>query len=143
MKPPYLIWTPLAWLKTKPPGCLEQLRINWSTGIETETQKKPSVWMSNRGDDGALLETLLDDRYSLEDDSFKRLLVEALIAAIDALPAELKAIVQAQALDGCTFKELSQDWGVPQGTLLSRKRKALSLLREALEDFYEIWEGLQ
>ena len=38
---------------------------------------------------------------------------------------------------------MSEEWGIPQGTLLSRKREGVRLLREALEEFEEVWVEME
>jgi len=95
------------------------------------------------GGEETLLDLMVDDRVQLEDSYFRDLLYEALSCAIDALPDEYRVVIQAQALDGFSFRELAEEWGIPQGTLLSRKRKAVAMLREALKDFYDVWTDIQ
>ncbi|MDC7223851.1 MAG: RNA polymerase sigma factor [Spirochaetales bacterium] len=82
---------------------------------------------------------LLADADALEDRFFRDALFEALSEAIEALPEKLRAVIKEQALGERTFRELSEEWGVPLGTLLSRKEKAVRLLREALDDFTDVW----
>ena len=38
-------------------------------------------------------------------------------------------------MNGRTFRELSEEWGVPLGTLLARKSRAIAKVREALREF--------
>lgn len=90
----------------------------------------------------SLLELLISPEMDLEDQIVRESLLQALDLAIEALPDKLQNIVVAQALEGQTFKELSEDWGIPMGTLLSRKREALRLLAEALDEFSDVWEEL-
>jgi RNA polymerase sigma factor (sigma-70 family) len=58
---------------------------------------------------------------------------EALETAIEALPAEQREVLRAQAIDGITFRELSERTGVPIDTLMARKRRAVKKLAAALE----------
>ena len=62
---------------------------------------------------------------------------EALETAIEALPAEQRQVLRAQAIDGITFRELSEQTGVPIDTLMARKRRAVKKLAAALEYWME------
>jgi RNA polymerase sigma factor (sigma-70 family) len=55
-----------------------------------------------------------------------------LFAAIDRLPEAQRAVFLATELEGSSFRELSEKWGVPIGTLLARKHRAVKALRAAL-----------
>jgi len=65
--------------------------------------------------------------------------LSALIRAIDRLPAEQKAVIVAQSLDGETFRSLSRRTGIPAETLAARKRYALARLRESMAG----WQTVQ
>lgn len=114
--------------------------IDWYRG----KSRRDSVSLDKQIDDeGSLLDLLVDDKENLEDAYFRTLLLEVLSEAVEALPEKLRLVIREQALEGRTFRELSEEWGVPQGTLLSRKREAVRLLREALEDFSDVWLELE
>jgi RNA polymerase sigma factor (sigma-70 family) len=93
-------------------------------------------------EDRSLLDLLVDTEIDLEDRFFRNGLYEALYEAIEALPEKLRVVIVQQSLEGRSFRELSEEWGIPQGTLLSRKREAVRLLRMALEEFEEVWEEM-
>ncbi len=57
---------------------------------------------------------------------------EDLFAAIDRLPEAQRAVFLATELEGSTYRELAEKWGVPIGTLLARKHRAVKALRAAL-----------
>jgi RNA polymerase sigma factor (sigma-70 family) len=57
---------------------------------------------------------------------------QALYVAIDSLSDDERAIVVATELEGMSFRELSEEWEIPMGTLLSRKSRALEHMRELL-----------
>jgi DNA-directed RNA polymerase specialized sigma24 family protein len=59
--------------------------------------------------------------------------------ALDALPREQREVFVAHELEGLSFKEMSESWGVGVNTLLSRKRYAVLALRERLQVVYEDW----
>lgn len=67
----------------------------------------------------------------------RRLLLEALDAALEELPAPQREAFLAHEVEGRSFKELAADTGVPLNTLLSRKRAAVLHLRTRLKPFYE------
>jgi len=94
-------------------------------------------------EDRSLLDLLVDEDFDLEDRFFRNGLYEALYEAIQALPEKLRVVIEQQALEGRSFRELSEEWGIPQGTLLSRKREGVRLLREALEEFEEVWVEME
>jgi RNA polymerase sigma factor (sigma-70 family) len=52
--------------------------------------------------------------------------------AIDSLADEEKALVIATEFEDVTFRELSEEWDVPIGTLLSRKKRALDKIKNIL-----------
>jgi RNA polymerase sigma factor (sigma-70 family) len=57
---------------------------------------------------------------------------QGLFAAIDRLPEAQRAVFLATELEGSSYRELSEKWGVPIGTLLARKHRAVKALRTAL-----------
>lgn len=64
-------------------------------------------------------------------------LLDAIAAALDALPAEQRAVFIAHELDGRSFKELAAESGVSVNTLLSRKRYAVRHLRQRLQRVHD------
>jgi RNA polymerase sigma factor (sigma-70 family) len=64
-------------------------------------------------------------------------LIDALRAALDALPANQREVFIAHELDGRNFKEMSAATGVGVNTLLARKRYAVLHLRERLRTSYD------
>jgi RNA polymerase sigma-70 factor (ECF subfamily) len=55
-----------------------------------------------------------------------------LASAMDRLSPELRAVIQATALDGLTTREAGRLLGIPQGTVKTRLMRARRELREAL-----------
>ena len=49
--------------------------------------------------------------------------------AMEGLSVEERAVILATEMEGRTFKELAEEWGVPIGTLLARKSRALEKIR--------------
>ncbi len=60
---------------------------------------------------------------------------QRLFLAIDALSPPERAIWIATEIDGLSFRELSEEWDEPIGTLLSRKSRATARLRQQLSDY--------
>ncbi len=81
----------------------------------------------------ALEEPVLDSRYEASAQAERHEDRERLFDAIDTLPAAQKAVLVATELEGRSFRELSEEWDVPLGTLLARKHRAIHALRKALE----------
>jgi len=52
--------------------------------------------------------------------------------AVDSLPEELRWAFVRNALEEATFREMSAESGVPMGTLMARKAKAVASLRERI-----------
>ncbi|RKT84268.1 RNA polymerase sigma-70 factor, ECF subfamily [Saccharopolyspora antimicrobica] len=69
---------------------------------------------------------------SAESEVMDRTLAPELAAAIGLLSPELRAVLQATALDGRTVRETSALLGIPEGTVKTRMRKARRMLKEAL-----------
>lgn len=59
-------------------------------------------------------------------------LAKNLALAIESLTPELQLAFVGNAVDGLTFRELSEITGIPMGTLMARKAKAVQCLRNRL-----------
>jgi len=75
---------------------------------------------------------LADERTEAAGVAAGRELREGLFAAIDRLPAPQRAVFLATEMEGSSFRELAARWGVPIGTLLARKHRAVKTLRASL-----------
>jgi RNA polymerase sigma factor (sigma-70 family) len=89
--------------------------------------------------DGADSTSILDEWLAPDaagpDASYVRdVLAEELVAALDNLPAEQRAVFVAHELDGHSFKDLAAETGVGVNTLLGRKHAAVRYLRRRLRD---------
>jgi RNA polymerase sigma factor (sigma-70 family) len=65
----------------------------------------------------------------------RRELMHRLGQALDRLEPKQRAVFIATEMDGQSFKELSERWHEPVGTLLSRKSRAVKALRDMLKDY--------
>jgi len=79
-----------------------------------------------------LPDEIRDLGYSTEDEVEKKELIDHIFEALDSLPPESRAVVIATEFEGRSFRELSEEWKIPIGTLLARKSRALQQLREKL-----------
>ena len=57
-----------------------------------------------------------------------------LVAAVDALPGDLRLVVHLVLVEGMTYREAADSLGCPEGTVRSRLNRARGLLRESLAD---------
>ncbi|SIO47905.1 RNA polymerase sigma factor [Paraburkholderia phenazinium] len=67
----------------------------------------------------------------------RSVLLDALQAALDELPANQRDVFVAHELEGRSFKELAGESGVSVNTLLARKRYAVLHLRASLQAVYD------
>ena len=72
-----------------------------------------------------------------EDEVKRRELREALMKAIEMLPAEQRDVFLMTEVDGLSFREIQRRTGAPLNTLLSRKRYAVLKLRKELSRVLE------
>ncbi len=87
-----------------------------------------------RLDEASLGELLADSGLSLERERVRALVADALLEALEELPPPQREAFRLQALEGQTFREISQRTGVPINTLIARKRYAVLALRERLRE---------
>ena len=87
-------------------------------------------------EDGELnLMTLLSDGApGPEQEAERREFMRRFRSAVDTLEPKQRAVFIATEMDGKSFKELSERWDEPIGTLLSRKSRAVKTLRNLLND---------
>lgn len=90
-------------------------------------------------DDGPVLGEWLAvaDDSGPESEFFRDTIMDALTDALAELPDEQREVFVQHELEGRSFKEMADEWGVSVNTLLSRKRYAVLHLRERLRDLYD------
>ena len=71
--------------------------------------------------------------YGKSDNSYSEKMNNELKTAIFNLKPIYQDIITAIDFEGFTYKELSLETGIPEGTLMSRRHRALSLLFKQLE----------
>jgi RNA polymerase sigma-70 factor (ECF subfamily) len=93
-----------------------------TVSIETFTDRKNENYLLNT----------LSDETSDEETKYANIEPEILQQAISQLRPDEQAVIMATEFDQQTYEELSVEWDVPVGTLLSRKHRALSKLHKIL-----------
>lgn len=88
--------------------------------------------LTDEQDANIFLKTYALDSIAQEDASEQSIDIQALYLAIDQLKADEKALIIETVFNGLTFRELSEEWNVPIGTLLARKHRTLSKLQKLL-----------
>jgi RNA polymerase sigma factor (sigma-70 family) len=83
-----------------------------------------------------LPELLSDKNQEADTPMMKKIMSEAIMQAIDELPADQRQVFLQHELEGKSFKEMSEETGIGVNTLLSRKRYAVLFLRERLSELY-------
>ena len=105
-------------------------------------KKKPETFAeaaveTEEGEWLALEELLPSAEEGPEGAYLRHALLEAMEAALRALPDEQRAVFVAHEIEGRSFKELAEESGVNMNTLLARKRYAVLALRERLQAVHD------
>lgn len=105
-------------------------------------KKKESSFSDNAVEyDGAetlfLSEILPDQSAKTDTPMVRKMLLEAIMEAVDELPQEQREVFLQHEVEGRSFKEMSTETGLSINTLLSRKRYAVLYLREKLAELYQ------
>jgi RNA polymerase sigma factor (sigma-70 family) len=94
-------------------------------------------------DEPLSLEEVLFDPSQSPDEVYARSLVWTELAdALEELPEKQREVFVMHELEGKSFKEISEETGESINTLLSRKRYAVLLLRERLQELYDEMQNL-
>jgi RNA polymerase sigma factor (sigma-70 family) len=81
-----------------------------------------------------LSESIADPLANIEEQLARADIQEKLYHALLQLEPKYRAVWVATEFEGRSFKELSEKWGEPVGTLLSRKKRAKSKLQQLLRE---------
>jgi RNA polymerase sigma factor (sigma-70 family) len=81
-------------------------------------------------------EILTDNSSNPETIYLRNLFQDALKEALNELPEEQRLAFIRNEMDGVSFKQISNETGVPVNTLISRKRYAVLHLRNKLTDLH-------
>jgi RNA polymerase sigma factor (sigma-70 family) len=96
-------------------------------------RKQESIDAELPGDTGLVLADILADlKFDTLGEIERKEINRDLHRAIDQLEDKYQSIFIATEIEGMAFRELSDLWDIPIGTLLARKSRAMKKLREAL-----------
>jgi RNA polymerase sigma factor (sigma-70 family) len=110
--------------------------------IDRYRRKKDTVSLQQEREEVTLEDLLADSGIDIEKEMIRRAVMDALIEALEELPPEQRDAFIQQAIDGRTFREISEQSGVPLNTLIARKRYAVQFLRKRLHELKEIVDEL-
>lgn len=109
-------------------------RIAVNLAIDSQRRKKRTPLDFRDAMDG-----LLEEQNEVAKDPFldvhDRELREKLVAAINDLTPEHKAVIMLRTVQGLSYKDISQILGCSEGTVMSRLHYARKKLQEKLSDF--------
>ena len=71
--------------------------------------------------------------YESEDHRYSKHLTNTLKKAISELKPAYQAIIVAVDFEGYSYREIARETGIPEGTLMSRRHRAMSVLQRTLE----------
>ncbi|HTX87477.1 MAG TPA: RNA polymerase sigma factor [Bacteroidales bacterium] len=102
--------------------------------LDFQRKKQRNVSLERFRDDktGNSLSNTLTDQATADEAPYERVDPETLREAISRLRPDEQAILLATVFEERTYEELSEEWDIPVGTLLSRKHRALSKLYKIL-----------
>lgn len=106
--------------------------------VDELRRSRTSVVSLDAGDEDdegpSLLELLPQLDHGAADAAAREELYERLYRAIDELPEAQRDVIVMTELEGHTFRELAEEWGVPLGTLLARKSRGIKAIREMMSE---------
>ena len=122
-------------------GWLFRVARNRITDLYRRTQPDLLEDLQSRGEDGTFIrDILIADPQSPEEAELNKLFWEVLFEALEELPEKQRQAFVWNELEDKTFQEMSDDTGESIKTWISRKRYAVSFLRERLQDLYKEFE---
>jgi RNA polymerase sigma factor (sigma-70 family) len=107
---------------------------------EAARPKRTAIERQAGTDDDAplTLQDILPDLGNTPEDSFFRDVIwDAILEALDDLPAEQREVFILNEIEERSFREIAEERGVSINTLLSRKRYAILALRKKLQSVYD------
>lgn len=110
--------------------------------IDRYRRKRLTVSLQEEREDTTLESLLEDSGIDIEKEMIRRAVMDALIEALEELPREQRDAFVHQAIEGKTFRQLSEQTGTPLNTLIARKRYAVLSLRKRLSQIREVIDEL-
>jgi RNA polymerase sigma factor (sigma-70 family) len=80
----------------------------------------------------SLSDVIYQSRHDTEREMERKELMSFVFWAVDSLPEDQRAVLIATEFEGWSFRDLSEKWEIPIGTLLARKSRALQHIRKKL-----------
>ncbi len=105
---------------------------NLSAYIYRALRNRVTDMFRRKRDVAALAELVHEPNEGAADALEKKELRASVIKAIDNLSDEQRAVVIATEFEDRSFRELSEEWKIPIGTLLARKSRALQKIKSEL-----------
>ena len=104
--------------------------------LDFRRRKQRNVSIEKLGDtkNGNNLAELIAEDQTGEEKEYLQIDPERLREAIEMLRPDEQALIVATEFEDQTYEELSEEWEVPVGTLLSRKHRALAKLYKLLSN---------
>ncbi len=110
--------------------------IDWRRKKENQ-----NISLVVKDESGTWEDMLIESGISIEDDFENTLVGDTILDAINELPEEQKEVFIANAIDGITFREISEETGISINTLISRKKYAVSFLRIRLREIKDLMDN--
>jgi len=99
--------------------------------IDTLGTNKPSESYEEKFE--LKLQEFVEIMYEPKDNNYSDDLIKRLKKSIQKLKPKYKEVIRAIDFEGYSYKELAEETGIPQGTLMSQRHRAISLLYKDLE----------
>lgn len=96
--------------------------------------KLNTISIDENNEDLSLVDMLESQDLLPEDENLRVLIADTIIESIDELPEKQKYVFVRQAIEGISFKEISNETGISINTLLARKQYAIKFLRQRLKE---------
>ncbi|MEX2232564.1 MAG: RNA polymerase sigma factor [Cyclobacteriaceae bacterium] len=97
------------------------------------------AWQTGSDEESPItLQEILPDLGNTPEDAYlKEVLWDAIVDALEELPADQREIFILNEMEDRSFREISEETGISINTLLSRKRYAILALRKKLQLLYD------
>ena len=105
---------------------------NLSAYIYRALRNRVTDMFRRKRDLASLAELVQESNQGAADALEQKELRESVVKAIDNLSDEQRAVVIATEFEDRSFRELSEEWEIPIGTLLARKSRALQKIKSEL-----------
>jgi RNA polymerase sigma factor (sigma-70 family) len=106
--------------------------------IDWYRRKSKTVSMDGADETTSLEALIRDSGIDIETQFIRNMVAEALIESVEELPENQREVFIMQAIEGHTFREISELTNTSINTLIARKRYALQFLRKRLKDIKEV-----